>query len=145
MWLLACLIALQGLSVNYWVAKGPAHIHRDTRVTLVLEDVRRVGSSLFAARPLAESWLGHHHGTALRHHHAASDSSMVLMEVDRIADAASEDSGVALEIAVAAFIAVVMLSFTWTPSSLSHRRESYATWQPSFETARLIERPPQRA
>lgn len=145
LWLLACLIALQGMSVNYLVAKGPAHIHRDTSLTLVLEDVRRVGSSPFVLRPAAESWFGHHHGAALRHHHAASDSSIVLMEADRIADATAEDSSVALDIAAAAFVAVMMPASMWTPSSLSHRRASSPTWQPSFETARLIERPPQRA
>ncbi len=145
LWILACLIALQGLSVNYLVAKGPAHIHRDASWIRVFEDVRRVGPSSFATRPLAEVWFGHHHGGALRHHHAPSDSSVVFMDAERIADATAEDSGVSLDIAVAAFVAVMMLTSVWAPKSLSHRRASYATWQPSFVTARLIERPPQRA
>ena len=145
LWLLACLIALQGLSVNYLVAKGSAHIHRDTSSTHVFEDVRRVGPSSFAPQPLSEGWFGHHHERTLRHHHAASDASVVFVDADRIADVAAEDSGVALDIAVTAFVAVMMLVSIWAPRSLSHRCASYATWQPSFVTARLVERPPQRA
>lgn len=145
LWLLAASIALQVLSVSIATAKGPAHAHRAPVAALVLEDVRRAGPARSVDGPEAEGWLGHHHGASFRHHHAAADPSLVLTEADRVADAAAESGVGAPDATVVVFVAVVMLLSAWSPASLSHRRAAHAAWQPSFETPRLIERPPQPA
>ena len=39
LWLLIAVVALQGISVSFSAARGPAHVHRESVRVLVLEDV----------------------------------------------------------------------------------------------------------
>ncbi|MDQ6683872.1 MAG: hypothetical protein M3Z16_01980 [Pseudomonadota bacterium] len=135
------LVAVQGVSVSYFAARGPAHTHREVPRIAVLEDVRRVGPSATQGHSFQE-WPGHSHQTSWRHHHPSADPSVVL-DPDNAAFAATEDGTLAHDLAIAAFVAVLVLAFRWTPAVLSQQRAVRASWQPSFVTARLLERPPQ--
>jgi hypothetical protein len=144
MWLVAGVLALQGLSVGISNARGAARTHREARSALVLSDFRRDGNAAERQAPAEEGWLGHHHGTA-RHFHAATDGTVLLSAPDAALDTAAQDNGHALDLAAAAFIAVVAALLLWSASGVSHRRASHAPWQPSTGAVRRLERPPQSA
>ena len=142
-WLLVGFLTLQGISVSFSAARGPAHVHSKPTSILVLEDVRR-GGHFTAESLLVHEWWGHSHQTPLRHHHASTDRTVVL-EPTNAAVSATEDGVLSLDFAVAAYVAVLMLAFMWAPAELSQQRALHILWQPSFATARLLERPPQAA
>ncbi len=142
-WLLIVLVALQGINVSFSGAQGPSHVHREVTRPLVLEDVRRAGPPTSRGE-LFGGWRGHSHGASLRHHHSSADPTVVVEAADA-ALAAAEEISLAHDLAVAAFVAVLMLAFWWAPAALSQQRALRTLWQPSFVTARLLERPPQPA
>ena len=143
MWLLVSFLALQSISVNFSLARGPAHVHSKPAPLLVLEDVRR--SAHFAPeKSLSQAWLGHSHRIAERHHHSLTDPTVVL-DPDDAALTAAEEGTLAHDLAIAAFVAILMLTFWWAPANLSQQRALRILWQPSFVTARLLDRPPQAA
>ena len=142
---MATLLALQAVSVSVSMARGPSHFHRDSRTSIVLSDFRRDDLRSMAAGEAQAAWSGHHHGiaTLLRHHHAATDTSVAWVDADRLSEAAAEDAGLGLDLALAAFVAVVMSTLTWAGPAVSHRRAAHAPWQPLTVVPRRIDRPPQ--
>ena len=141
----ATVIGLQAVSMSVSMSRGPAHFHRASQALLVLSDFRRDDLPLAAAPSANIESSSHHHGagTPRRHHHAPADPSVVRLAADRLADAAAEDGVPGLDLALAAFVAVVMTSMPWADPAVSHRRAAHAPWQPSTAVAGRIERPPQ--
>lgn len=142
-WLLVGFLTLQGLSVSVSMAQGAAHVHLRPASILVLEDVRRPGH-FTPENSLQKEWWGHSHQTSLRHHHSLTDPTVVL-DPDGAALTAADEGALTHDLAIAAFVAVLMLAFWWAPAHFSQQRALRTFWQPSFVTARLLERPPQPA
>ncbi len=142
-WLLVGFLTLQGISVSFSMAQGQAHVHLKPVSILVLEDGRRAGH-LTSENTLSHEWWGHSHQTSLRHHHSLTDPTVVL-EPDGAALTAADEGALTHDLAISAFVAVLMLAFWWAPANLSQQRAQRNLWQPSFVTARLLERPPQAA
>jgi len=142
-WLLVGFLTLQGISVSFSMAQGPAHVHLKPASILVLEDVRRAGH-FTPENSLSHEWWGHSHQTSLRHRHSLTDPTVVLRP-DGDALTAAEEGALAHDLTIAAFVAVLMLALWWAPANFSQQRALRTLWQPSFVTARLLERPPQPA
>ena len=149
--LLTAVLLLQGLGVGMASARGPGHVHRGAFAqaaaapasrALLLVDVRRgAAPSARQVRPL--TWFVHHHGDEQRHHHAAGDASVVF--TDAAADAAMHDDSLALDLAVAAFLALLVSMALWQPATGRQRHTALARWWPSSGASRRLERPPQAA
>ncbi len=142
-WLLVGFLTLQSISVSFLIAQGPAHVHLKAAPILMLEDGRR-GGHFTSQNSLSQEWWGHSHQASLRHHHSLADPTVVF-EPDDAALTAAEEGTLAHDLAIAAFVAVLMLALLWAPANLSQQRALRTLWQPSFVTARLLERPPQPA
>ena len=140
---LAFVVALQGLGVGMSKAEGRSHTHLEPARILVLDDVRR-SHHRTGVDSRVSLWLGHSHQVASRHHHAVADPT-VIVEALSAADVAADDGVLSLDLVVAAFIAVLMLAFCWTPAQHSQGRARRALWQPSFAMVRLLDRPPRFA
>ena len=140
---LVFVLGLHGLGVGMSKAQGRSHIHLEPARILVLDDVRR-SHHRTGVDSRVSLWLGHSHQVASRHHHAAADPT-VIVEALSAADVAADDGALSLDLVVAAFIAVLMLAFCWTPAQHSQGRARRALWQPSFAMVRLLDRPPRFA
>ncbi len=85
-WLLIGLVALQVIGLGILAVIGPAHTHRAGAEPsrLVLEDFRRGPIPTFHSTSHVASAFGHVHrfDGALRHHHAPSDTTVVLDDRD---------------------------------------------------------------
>ncbi len=136
----AVVVMWQGLSVGVVAVRGPAHTHGAP----VLQDFRRgpVAVTESVARP---GPFVHSHDIAMRHHHGAADPTVVLDAGEHAADAAADEASLTLELAIAAFVALVVTFAlgVFNRSTLARAMRAGWTWSVGFN-ARL-ERPPQAA
>jgi hypothetical protein len=81
LYILACLVGIQGMAVGALAAKGPAHTHGATAAAnFVLYDFRRAGSMRRAASEKHFAIvIGHFHqvDAPMRHHHTRHDVTVV--------------------------------------------------------------------
>ena len=133
---------MQVIGLGILAVIGPAHTHRAGAEPsrLVLEDFRRGPIQTFRATAHVASAFGHVHrfDGALRHHHARSDTTVVLDERDAWLQAAEQGISPTL-------MAVVGLPPDATPSippAAAHALPHRAAWSWRTHDPEAEERPP---
>ena len=143
-WVLACLLPLQGTAAGVITVIGPAHTHKTVPAAhLVLTDFRRLPLRAIAPPTHVATAFGHFHGadTPLRHHHPRSDASVV-----RIGDAGLQPGADADELSIsptlAAFVALLPSPARWPAAALPHAFTVPVAWPSLTDDPEPLERPP---
>jgi len=144
-WLLIGLIAMQVIGLGILALIGPSHTHRAGAEPsrLVLEDFRRgpirtVRSPTHVARA-----FGHVHRFegALRHHHARSDTTVVLDDREPLLQAAEAGSSPTLT----AVVGLPPEATRSLPHAATHALPHRAAWSWRTHAPKAEERPPRSA
>ena len=135
---------MQGVAAGIAAALGPAHVHQQANRPLLLEDFRRVAATVAPPAHVATAF-GHFHGkaTPIRHHHAAGDASVVLVDdpLRAWADAESASAGSSL----ALFSAVLPTTLAWVGQAPAGSPACCAAWPSLTHDPQPLERPPRPA
>jgi hypothetical protein len=144
---LALLVALHGSAAAALSARGPLHTHAVARASsiVVLDDVRRGQAHAESAIDPAVLRHGHTHGaTALRHHHALGDGSVVLADGEAALHAGDgDDAGCGATLA--ALVALLPSVVVWPPNGARDTTASRLAWVPQTHQPEPFERPPRSA
>ena len=146
MWLLAVVLALQGMTVGIFSALGPSHIHKAAQSILVLQDVRHWKPSPVRKSALS-ALLGHSHGSASaqRHHHAFDDLSVINLDVDSAANGSGVDEGLSAGALLASFWPLSSHFVTWQPLHGSNALAARPFWTSTSVVVMPHDRPPKSA
>ncbi|MEO5883221.1 MAG: hypothetical protein ABIQ06_12460 [Caldimonas sp.] len=145
-WLLACLLPLQGLAAGAIAVAGPTHTHLPALSTrIVLDDFRRAPVRHFGGERHVASTLGHFHDSdpAERHHHAADDPTVVIDATDLLQTGDADDSGFSPSLAV--FVGLVSELPTWSSAAAPAPPNAHPRWSPQTHHPAFPERPPRGA
>lgn len=151
LWLLACVLPLQGMTAAAFTMLGPAHTHVAAPAPIRLVDFRRQvhGSAQDGhAHTHVATALGHVHASpeAQRHWHAQGDPSQLVEPDDAAAlQRLNSDDGRSLSASLATVLAWVPADVAWPTGTVSAQRASSALWAPSHGAVERLERPPRRA
>jgi hypothetical protein len=149
LWLLACLIPLQGMAAAVVTTIGTQHSHKVVvEEKLELSDFRRGVSNLAprAAQAHAALGLGHFHAAdkPLRHFHPRSDTSVVRVDGGGFEGAADGDD-LSISPAIGAFVAILPCAAAWPAPSSRSALASHDPWRPRTHEPTPFERPPRAA
>ncbi|MCE9660881.1 MAG: hypothetical protein K8R60_20325 [Burkholderiales bacterium] len=141
-WLLACLVPLQALAAGVLAATGPAHTHLPAAsARLVLDDLRRAPVRRLAVETHVASAFGHlHGGDAARHHHAASDASVVIDAAGLVQAGDGDDMSTSPSLGV--FVGLISAPPGWLAQATTEPPAAHARWTPQTHHPALPERPP---
>lgn len=143
MWLIACLLPLQGMASGLLAVLGPQHVHKTDRTVRVLDDVRRMPIAAPAWR-LPVAGFGHAHSladshdTLQRHQHRLDDTSVVKVGEPSAAD--GDDAGIGPTLG--AFVALLGQAPAWLPPIGRDAFTASPGWVPVTHQPLLLERPP---
>lgn len=142
-WLLALVLPLQGMAVGVLTVMGPAHMHKQADVPMVLTDFRR-----WKPAPVRETGvfalLGHSHGSASpqRHYHPFEDASVVRADGDGLVVGSDVDEGLGASASVASVLALIRVIVAWGPSQGSSAPASRPFWTSVTGFTEPLDRPP---
>jgi len=141
-WLLVCLVLIQGMAAGVLTTLGPAHTHKVASRVVVLEDFRRAPSGAISHDLHVLTAIGHFHRPgADRHYHARSDHSVVLTDAG---SPLTDDNDGAIS-PVIAFVAPLPAELTWRARHSSVAATAPLAWVPVTDDPEALYRPPQRS
>ncbi len=147
LWVLACLIPLQGMAASVLATLGPAHVHRAANLAPPeLEDFRRAPLHPALRLTHVDSMFGHFHSDAapLRHHHAGRDATVVLVGDDAAQQVAGADES-NLSPALGALVTMIPSVVAWLAPAPTSVRACGDAWASLTNDPEPFERPPRPA
>ena len=145
-WLVACLLPVQGMTSGLLAVLGPQHLHRAGHEARVLDDFRRMPVDALARRTQAAGGMTrmHSHDGWQRHHHRHDDASVV--KAGGMADTVAGDADDAgFSPALGAFVALLGAAHAWLPPASAEAFVSGPGWPLLTHLPSPLERPPRSA
>lgn len=134
-WLLIVALPLQSVALGALAAQGPLHVHKKQSAAALI-DFRRQAEGAVALPLHVHGWLGIAHASALRHHHAAGDASVVAS-----ADDPGAGDGHAAPL-MGDFLPLLPALPAWAPPRIAQRRPAEPACAFATRFAPRLERPP---
>ena len=144
MWLLACLVAMQGTVAGAITVLGPAHFHRAaSNASLLLNDFRRVPLQIAPRATHSATAFGHFHGadTPLRHFHPRTDVSVVPIGDGGVQEPSDADE-MSISPTLSVFVALLPTALAWLAPAARNALASRDPWPSLTHDPEPLERPP---